>query len=87
MPLRSCSQDFPDASTVKALPSRAVGEGSIPGWGVKIPPISWPKNENINWKQYCNGLKKIKALKKPIFTKKEMKALLVAGWVRTHLST
>ena len=89
MPLNSYSQDFPGGPIVKTLLSSAVGEGLIPGWGVKIPHISWPKNENIKQKQYCNELKKIKALKKPIFIKKklkkEMKTFLVARWVRICL--
>ena len=32
---------------VKTSPSNAGGEGSIPGWGAKIPHASWPKNQNI----------------------------------------
>ena len=28
--------------------------GSIPGQGIKIPHASWPKNQNIKEKQYCN---------------------------------
>ena len=34
------------------------GVGSIPGWGVKIPHASWPKNQNIKQKQYCNKFNK-----------------------------
>ena len=53
------------------LPSRAEGVGSIPGWGIKIPLASRPKNQNIKQKQYCNkfnrGLKKWSTLKKKIF--------------------
>ena len=32
--------------------------GLIPGWGTKISHDLWPKNENINQKQYCNKLSK-----------------------------
>ena len=39
---------------VKASPSNAGGVGSILGWGVRIPHASWPKNQNIKQKQYCN---------------------------------
>ena len=35
---------------VKTLLSNAGGEGSIPGWGAKIPHASWPKNQNIKQK-------------------------------------
>ena len=34
--------------------SNAGGVGSIPGWGAGIPHASWPKNQNIKEKQYCN---------------------------------
>ena len=36
--------DFPGGPVVKTLPSNAGGEGSIPGWGAKIPHASQPKN-------------------------------------------
>ena len=32
--------------------------GSIPGQGAKIPHASWPKNQNIKQKQYCNKFNK-----------------------------
>ena len=32
--------------------------GSIPGEGAKIPHASWPKNQNIKQKQYCNKFNK-----------------------------
>ena len=31
---------------------------SIPGWGAKVSPASWPKNQNRKQKQYCNKLNK-----------------------------
>ena len=43
---------------VKTSPSNAGGVGSIPGVGAKIPPASWPKNQNIKQKQYCNKFNK-----------------------------
>ena len=43
---------------VKTSPSSAVGAGSMPGWGAKIPHASWPKNQNIKQKQYCNEFNK-----------------------------
>ena len=43
---------------VKTLPSDAGGAGSIPGQGAKIPHASWPKNQNIKPKQYCNKFNK-----------------------------
>ena len=36
--------DFPGGPVLKTLPSNAQGLGSIPGWGAKIPHVSWPKN-------------------------------------------
>ena len=47
------SLDFPRGPVVKTLPSSARGEGSIPGWGAKIPRASRPENQNIKWRQYC----------------------------------
>ena len=43
---------------VKTLSSNAEGVGSIPGQGAKIPHASWPKNQNIKQKQYCNKFNK-----------------------------
>ena len=43
---------------VKTSPSSAGGAGSIPGNGAKIPHVSWPKNQNIKQKQYCNKFNK-----------------------------
>ena len=39
---------------VRTSPSNAGGASSIPGWGAKIPRASWPKNQNMKQKQYCN---------------------------------
>ena len=50
--------DFPGGPVVKTLPSNAGGAGSIPGQGAKIPHASWPKNQNIKQKQYCNKFNK-----------------------------
>ena len=46
--------DFPGGPVVKTFPSNAGGAGSFPGWGAKIPHASWPKNQTIKQKQYCN---------------------------------
>ena len=43
---------------VKTSPSNARGVGFIPGQGAKIPHSSWPKNQNIKQKQYCNKCNK-----------------------------
>ena len=51
-------RDFPGGSVVKTSPSNAVGVGSIPGQGAKIPHASWPKNPNIKQKQYFNKFNK-----------------------------
>ena len=37
-------EDFPGGPVVKTSPSNVGDAGSIPGWGVKIPHASWPKN-------------------------------------------
>ena len=51
-------RDFPGGSVVKTSPSSAGGVGSIPGQGAEIPCASWPKNQNIKQKQYCNKFNK-----------------------------
>ena len=49
---------LPGGPVVKTSPSSAGGEGSIPGWGAKIPHALWPKNQNIKQKQYINKFNK-----------------------------
>ena len=53
-----CMRDFPGSPVVKTSPSNAEGTGSIPGRGANIPHASWPKNQNIKQKQYCNKFSK-----------------------------
>ena len=43
---------------VRTSPSNAEGAGSIPGQEAKILHASWPKNQNIKQKQYCNEFNK-----------------------------
>ena len=43
---------------VRSLPFNAGGAGSIPSPGAKIPHASWPENQNIKQKQYCNKFNK-----------------------------
>ena len=50
--------DFLEGPVVKTLPPNAGGTGLIPSWGAKIPRASWPKNQNIKQKQYCNKFNK-----------------------------
>ena len=50
--------DFPSRPVDKASPSNAGGAGLIPGYRAKIPHASWPKNQNIKQKQYCNKFNK-----------------------------
>ena len=50
------------------LPVWGVWVGSIPGRGAKILYASWPKNQNIKQKQYCN---KFKTSKKMVHIKKK----------------
>ena len=49
-------RDFPSGPVGKTLPSNAGGAGSTPGWRAKVPHASWPKNQNIKQKQYCNKI-------------------------------
>ena len=55
---KKISSDFPGAPVVKISPSNAMGVGSIPGQGAKIPHVSRPKTQNIKQKQYCNKFNK-----------------------------
>ena len=41
---------------IKTLLSNAGAAGSIPGEGITIPDASWPKKQNVEWKQYCNKI-------------------------------
>ena len=50
--------DFPGSPVVGTLPSIAGGTSPIPGWTARIPHASWPKNQNIEQKQYCNKFNK-----------------------------
>ena len=63
--------DFTSGSVVKTSPSSVGGVGSIPGQGAKILYASWPKNQNIKQKQYCNKFKTLKRW----FTLKKKKRL------------
>ena len=51
-------QAFPGRPVVKTSPSSVEGLGSIPRQSAKLSCASWPKNENIKLKQYCNKLYK-----------------------------
>ena len=56
--LKRTIQAFPGGPVVKTSPSNAGGLGSIPGWGLRIPHASWPKNQNTKQKQCCKKLSK-----------------------------
>ena len=56
--IKMTTRDFPGGPVVKTSSSSAWGAGSIPGWGSKSPRVSWPKNQNIKQKQYCNKFNK-----------------------------
>ena len=47
-------RDFPGSLLVKTSPPTAADAGSIPGRGARIPHASWPKNQSMNQKHYCN---------------------------------
>ena len=67
-------RDFPGNPVVKTSPSSAEGEGSIPGWGAKIPHASGPENQNRKKKQYCKKFNK--GFKKMVHIKKKKKDML-----------
>ena len=50
--------DFSGGPFVKTLPLSAGGACSIPGQGTKFLHASWPKNQNVKQKQYCNKFNK-----------------------------
>ena len=52
--LKNVFRDFPGSPVVKTSPSTARSVSLISGQGTKIPHASWPKNQNIKQKQYCN---------------------------------
>ena len=43
---------------VKTLSSDAGGASLIPGREAMVPHASWPNNQNIKQKQYCNKFSK-----------------------------
>ena len=43
---------------VRTSPSGAGGVGSTPARGPKVLHASWPKNQNVKQKQWCNKLSK-----------------------------
>ena len=49
---------FPGDPLVMISPSSGGGAGSVPHQGAKNPHASWPKNQNIKQKQYCNKFNK-----------------------------
>ena len=51
-------QIFLGSPVVKTSPSRVRGGSFIPDPGANIPHTSWPKNQNIKQKQYCNKFSK-----------------------------
>ena len=53
-----CTWEFPGGPVVKASPSNAGGVGLIPGLGTKITHASWPRNQDIKQKHYCNRFNK-----------------------------
>ena len=65
---------------VKTSLSNAKCMCSIPGQEAKIPRSTWPKNQNIKQKQYCNKfnkrLQKWSKLKKKILKKKKKKVCI-----------
>ena len=54
---RKVGREVPGYPVINTSLSSAGGLSSVPGWGTKIPHTSWPKNQSIKQKQYCNKLK------------------------------
>ena len=52
------SWDLPGSPLVKSSPFNAGDMGLIPDQRARIPHDSWPKNQNIKQKQYCNKFNK-----------------------------
>ena len=50
--------DFLVSLVVRTSLSKAQHAGLIPRWGAKIPQALWPKNKNIEQKQYCDKFNK-----------------------------
>ena len=70
---------------VETSPSNAGVVGSIPGRGAKIPHASWPKNQNIKQKQYCNRFNK--DFKNGPHEKIEKKSIYIYVYTHTHTHT
>ena len=51
-------EDFPGGLMVKTPCFQCRGAGWISGWEARIPQASWPKNQNLNQKHYCNKFNK-----------------------------
>ena len=59
------------------------GTGLIPAWGAKIPHASWPKNQNMKQKPYCNKFNKDY---ENVPYQKNLKKKSVTRWVKTILT-
>ena len=53
MELVKYHRDFAGGPGDKTLTSKAGWSGLIAGWGTKVPHASEPKNQNVQWEQYC----------------------------------
>ena len=64
--------DLPGGPGVKTPLPSAGGEGSVPGWGAKIPHVFWPKSQNKNRSNFVtNSITTLKMVH--IKTKKNLK--------------
>ena len=50
--------NFPGSPVVKTLHFQCRQYDSVPAWGSKILHATWPKNQNIKQKQYCDKFNK-----------------------------
>ena len=77
-------RDLPRSPVVRTSPSNAAGVGSIPGQEAKIPHASWPKNQNIKQKQYCNKFSKTLNM---VHIKKSLKKKKIYAYIYMHIHT
>ena len=79
--------EFLGCPVVKTSPSYTGGVGLIPGQAAMIPHASWPKNQNIKQKQYCNKFNKENKNgphQKNILKKKRIEACVRKGNIFTY---
>ena len=62
VPLKKKEKDFLGGPLVKTSPSNVGNVGLIPGQRAKIPHVSQPETQNMEWKQYGNKFKRLQKI-------------------------